>query len=391
MVLALMGLRDYAEAEDHLNEALLIAREMKSRIMEFTCLLFEARLLFEKAKQGSGKGEENKRGIEVLRMALELGKEQGYMNLVVWYPSAMSDLCITALEEGIETAYVQQFIRQRNLVPDTPPVEIETWPWPVKIRTLGGFELYVDDKRVTFSGKAQKKPIELLKALLSQGGRGVSEEQLTEVLWPDSEGDAAHSAFTTTLSRLRQLLGNEKAVRIEDGKASLDQRSCWTDLWAFEEMVLKVERMLRNTSAFSGQGKKDKKKQQTSTVIELMERTIALYRGSYLPSDASRPWTVSMRERLRNRFLKIVSAAGDLFEQSAQWERAISCYQRAMETDNLSEELFQRLMTCQLKLGKYDEAITTYRQCKHTLMTVFGLTPSETTESLHQSALRRHK
>ena len=385
MALALHGLREYEKADDHLKKALVIAREMKSRTSEFTCLLFKARLLFAQEEQGNEKGEEKEKGRDVLKAALKFGREEGYMNTVVWYPQAMSELCVQALEEGIETEYVQRFIRHRHLVPDKPPIKIETWPWSVKIRTLGGFELFVDDQRVTFPGKAQKKPIELLKALLSQGGRDVSEAQLTETLWPDSEGDAAHSAFTTTLSRLRQLLGYERAVLIEDGKASLDPRFCWVDLWAFEKLAQDVEQTLLSAPG------KDKRRNQATAVLAMLEKVTALYRGGYLPNDANQAWTISMRERLRNKFLKLVTHVGDLSEQAGQWERAITSYQWAMETDSLNEELFQRLMTCQMKLDRFDEAITTYRLCKHTLLTVFGLTPSEKTEALYRSVLRKEK
>jgi hypothetical protein len=44
--------------------------------------------------------------------------------------------------------------------------------------------------------KTQRKPLELLKALIAFGGRAVLEEQLTEALWPEAKGHAAHQAFT---------------------------------------------------------------------------------------------------------------------------------------------------------------------------------------------------
>ena len=59
---------------------------------------------------------------------------------------------------------------------------------------------------VAFSGKAPKKPLELLKILLANGGRSVATGTIVEALWPDARGDAAVDSLTTTLQRLRPIL-----------------------------------------------------------------------------------------------------------------------------------------------------------------------------------------
>ena len=56
---------------------------------------------------------------------------------------------------------------------------------------------------------AQQKPLALLKALIALGAQHVPLDQILDSLWPDSEGDAAQTAFTSTLYRLRQLVGQD--------------------------------------------------------------------------------------------------------------------------------------------------------------------------------------
>jgi DNA-binding SARP family transcriptional activator len=106
-----------------------------------------------------------------------------------------------------------------------------------KVKTLVRFEIDVDGKRVVFSGKAQKKPLEMLKAIISLGGKNIPEEQLEDMLWPDSDGDAAHNAFTTTLSRLRNILGRSETIQMIDGKTTLNPHLCWIDIWAFDHFA----------------------------------------------------------------------------------------------------------------------------------------------------------
>lgn len=379
------------EADPYLREALQISSATSIKTAEYIYLSLEATRRFRQGDRGAA--------LDSLRKHLSIGKACGIFNNGYWRASVMGWLYAKALEARIEVEFVQGLIKKRGIVPDGSSVYIEAWPWPVKIRTLGRFELLVDDQHVAFSAKAQKKPLELLKAVISFGGEDVSEDQLTGVLWPDSEGDAAHSAFTTTLSRLRQLLGKEKAIHVYDKNVTLDPRYCWVDVRAFEYLFDRVEEMTGrhgDPSTSSGQAQERRRKGvfpippvTESPYHHLLEKIFKLYRGGYLPSDAGHPWTVSMRERLRNKFLKLINRAGGVYEQAGQWEQAIACYQKAMDIDELSEEIAQRLMTCLLRLGRHDEAITTYRRCKSSLLATFGITQSAKTEGLYQTALRK--
>jgi hypothetical protein len=87
-----------------------------------------------------------------------------------WRYDVMPRLCVKALESGIEVEYVRSLIRKRNLIPDVPPLEIEDWPWPLRVFTLGQFSLLKDEKPLTSSGKVQKRPLEMLKVLIALGG-----------------------------------------------------------------------------------------------------------------------------------------------------------------------------------------------------------------------------
>jgi hypothetical protein len=61
---------------------------------------------------------------------MAFGRAKGLMNMEGWLPSVMTELCLKALDSGIEVEYVKNLIRKRGLVPDTPPFECEDWPWP---------------------------------------------------------------------------------------------------------------------------------------------------------------------------------------------------------------------------------------------------------------------
>ena len=171
--------------------------------------------------------------------------------------------------------YVQYIVRKRRLIPEKPPLHLENWPWPLKIYTLGKFELLKDDKPVQFRGKVQKKPLLMLKALIAQGGKGVKEEQLSDMLWPEADGDRAYSAFRATLSRLRQLIGNEKAIDYHDGKATIDPRYCWIDAWAFDRIFEQIEAESKSLEEDETRGHGEEK------LLRLIEKAIDIYQGTF--------------------------------------------------------------------------------------------------------------
>jgi hypothetical protein len=117
---------------------------------------------------------------------------------------------------------------------------------PVTIFTLGRFSILIDGKPAEFGRKFPKRPLELLKAIIAQGGREISISRLTVLLWPDVDGDKATRSFDTTLHRLRKILGDDRVLVLRDGKLSLDACYCWVDVWAFERLLGGSRRLLRN-------------------------------------------------------------------------------------------------------------------------------------------------
>jgi hypothetical protein len=99
---------------------------------------------------------------------------------------------------GIEVEYVRNLIRKRNLHPDPLGRTLENWPWPLKIYTLGQFELIKDGKPIRFSRKIQQKPLSMLKALIAFGGIIVSVSQFTM----DSVDCKIASSFSFAMSFL---------------------------------------------------------------------------------------------------------------------------------------------------------------------------------------------
>jgi LuxR family transcriptional regulator, maltose regulon positive regulatory protein len=354
------------DARGHIHAAHRISRDTKSRVLEWYSLLIEAWILL--------KGGREAKGMASLRRGLALGKGQGYVHLEFYQPSVMRFLCARALEQGIDPEYVKGLIAKLGLTPPEPfdagdpAIDLEAWPYPVQIRTLGRFEVIRDGEPLPSPVKMQKKPLEMLKAIIAFGGADVPADRLTDALWPDAEGDHAHKSFEMTLSRLRRLLGGEEVVRYGSGQLGIDPSRCRVDSLVLERLIGEI------------------RKSPEDRIAGLCEKALGLYRGPFLP-DTALPWAVHRRELLKNVMLRIVITAGRHCEQAGQWERATEYYIKGLDTDDLAEVFYQRLMVCYQKLGSNADAVRTYRRCRSLLADRLGVRPSAETEALRASLL----
>jgi LuxR family maltose regulon positive regulatory protein len=305
-----------------------------------------------------------------LRLALALGAKHGLENTLSEHlvrPTTAA-LCAYALQHGIEPDYVKRIIHAQHLAAPSP--EIEDWPWPVRIRALGGFSLEVEDRPVSFSGKAPKKPLELLKALVATGGTNVDIGWLSEQLWPDAEGDTVRDVFNVTHSRLRKLLPLDDVLMLSEGKLRLSPAHVWTDVRAFERMVADCLEKLRRAKGFE--------------IESAGETLLSLYAGDLLKGEPDAPWIIAARDRLRSKFLRTLKALGGFWEANEAWDKAQSLYERVLEIDNVAEEVYRRLMGCYARAGRPAEALRVYRRCRQMLSVVLGIAPSAETETLCQ-------
>lgn len=357
---ALFDLGEGEAADAALAEALEAARTAGTRVLEFMCLLLAGHHAFRRGHEAAGR--------EALAQAFALARQGGYLE-IAWLPRpVVAELCAEALRQGIETDYVRDMVRSRRLIPETPPLDLESWPWPVRVYTLGRFEVLRDDAPLGYGRKPPRRPLQLLRALIALGGTDVAQSRLVDLLWPDQDAGAGHEALTIALHRLRQLLGGDTVVQ-QEGRLSIDRRRCWVDASAFEEAL----RALRAPGA---------DRQRAATAHR--ERALALYAGHFLVGDIDQGWAVPPRERLRSLFIHEVEVHGLALEEAQAWSAAADWYRRALEADPLAEIFYQRLMHCLGRLDRQAEAVQVYRRCVQVLQAGLGVSPAEATQAAYR-------
>lgn len=250
----------------------------------------------------------------------------------------------------------------------------------LQIYTLGSFKILREGKEIKSARKSPKKPLSMLKALIAFGGKDVRISRISNELWPDANGIAAHNAFTTTLSRLRQLIGVDiNVIILREGCLSIDRRYGWIDVWEFEALLNQAD----ETAAAAATGR------HNDEYVRIMEKAIGIYRGDFLVNDIHEPWTFSIRENLRNRFVRGIVELGHHWEAGKQFEKAMGFYHKGLEVCDLAEELYQRLMICYDKIGCNADVVGVYKRLEKVLSAVSGIAPSLKTEQIFKSLIEK--
>ena len=226
---------------------------------------------------------------------------------------------------------------------------------PVHIYTLGRFAVELNGHEYTCVDKLASKSLDLIKALVSLGGRGIGSQRLAESLWPDLEADAAQHALSVTLSRVRKQLGGNGALLQQAGRISLNPDYCWVDVWV-------CERLFNTLDLQRAQADED-----LESLLALHAELMALYHGAFLDLENQHSYMVSLRERLRSRLQQHLLDLGRRLGHAGRCQESIQVYASGIRVHEDAEDLFRQLMICNAALGQRDQSLKAYDSCKAAL------------------------
>jgi two-component SAPR family response regulator len=114
----------------------------------------------------------------------------------------------------------------------------------------------------------------------------------------------------------------------------------------------------------------------------LENEVIDRYHGGFMLDEAA-AWTLSTRERIRGKYLRVIGQAAERLSLLGQWEAAITCYEKALETEPLAERFYLGLIGAHYQLGQKAEAYLAYRHYRESLERELNIPPSPQIEEWH--------
>jgi len=247
----------------------------------------------------------------------------------------------------------------------------------LRIETLGGFEILRGDTPMDENEWKRSQPKELLKSILSRGGKKIPKDLLMEDIWPEGEKEATERKFKVTFHRLRKSLEPDmdkdfksSYIHLKDNLVSLDNELCRVDVDCFSFLIEK--------------GKIKEKEGDLKTAISLYTEAVDKYRGDFLSEELYAQWAELKREELKKTYINILLKLARLREDSKAIKKAVSFYKKAIQADSILEIAYQRLMTLYSEQGKQNEALKVYKKCKKALQDELDTKPDQVTISLYE-------
>ena len=233
---------------------------------------------------------------------------------------------------------------------------------PIRITAFGGLTLAVDDQPVRFGRTLPRKPLALLRSLLTVGDRAISPHAACESLWPDADGYDAYRALVTTVYRLRGVLRYRDAVRFSGDGLRLESALVSVDAWEFERAL------------------------SSAPTPPQLAAALEQYCGPFLGDDES-AHAFEARERLQRKFIRGVRSLGLHYETTGDVPAAVALYERALDAGAVSEEIHLQLMRCLAHAGQRSAAAQVFERCRALLARRLCMTPSSATVSAFRSIL----
>jgi len=249
----------------------------------------------------------------------------------------------------------------------------------LQVRFLGHFEMLCDGETMPLGRNG--KALTILKYLLANRARPVSQDHLMGWLWPESNLKKARWSLNSAIHGLRKLLGgcsssvSTNYVFLEDGYYRLSPSvRVTTDVDDFDKRHERGRRLEKNC-------------RMREAAIEY-EKAVALYRGDYLVEDLYEDWTMVERERLTNAYMDLLDRLAVHYMEVEQYQESIRACYRVLEKDRCHEDSYRLLMQCYARLGLRARALHQYRMCEQILEQEYGTSPSPETRSLYVRLLR---
>jgi hypothetical protein len=187
----------------------------------------------------------------------------------------------------------------------------------IRINVLGGLNILRDGIPLTCRRRPVNKPLALLIAIVVMGGTNVPLQCLAALLWPKAKSDCAQARMTITLRRVRRLLGDCAAIRVDNGMVSLNLALVTVDAFELAQRLHDPELVEMET-------------------VEACQRVLDAYPGTLLPDETVDAEVLRYREQLAAQFTKVVLQIGGRLQHAGDLVTVRSFYRETLVREPLA-------------------------------------------------------
>ncbi len=240
----------------------------------------------------------------------------------------------------------------------------------LEIRLLGGFQLGRDGRVL------EQLPLRAARSLFAflvlNRERAHTRDLLAGTFWPDFDEGRARRRLSQALWQTQRSLGEDDGQRYLIGTPDTIRFNPDADFW------LDIDEFL---AALDEAAEADR-----SGETEALTRAVELYRGDLLAGFYD-DWLFPDQSQLRTKFLVALERLADLAMARGDYETALSLARRLAQENEFDEEAHRRVMRIAVLLGRHNEALRQFEECRRILAEELGTEPSAETVDLYEATL----
>lgn len=220
----------------------------------------------------------------------------------------------------------------------------------VQIRLLGDFHILVNGVPQNNLAAKSRKGVSLMEYLILQRGRAVPVQRLIRELWSGSRYEGPESALKTMISRFRALLNN---ISPGLGACIVSEQGayCWISKNDVHVDVLDMLALLEEVRSDSTREEK----------IARYRQVLELYRGDLYQTGDINNGAMQVNW-LHREFLHAIYAWIELLKETEEYEEICRVCRKAIQVDELDEQLHIEMIRAMVQLNFTSEAINEYKR-----------------------------
>jgi DNA-binding SARP family transcriptional activator len=226
---------------------------------------------------------------------------------------------------------------------------------------------------VTWNNQPLVIPRRSVRALLYRlacESEGVTRGQLQLLFWSDLPEAVSRRNLSHHLTHLRRALPIPQVLVADSERAYLRSTFVWCDV---------VELKRAQFDIASGPS--------------LLQHLVGLYRSPFLEgfdlpgSVEYELWSLSERNALERQYLNVLERLVEYYFLRGETGQAIKYAQLYLQTDSLSEAMYQRLIQLYAATGNRHLALQQYERCSSILKSELGISPLPQTQAIYHAVL----
>jgi DNA-binding response OmpR family regulator len=246
----------------------------------------------------------------------------------------------------------------------------------MRVYTLGSLRVHRNDL-LLFDESWHNRPAKsVFKLLFTRRGERLPAEMIAELLWPGVSSDSAANRVRVAVHGLRKRLGysasrgtGDSPIGQQDGLYVFDRTvPYWCDCSCLDEILQRGNRATQEGDVMGA--------------LRAYAEADILYGGDYFRDDPYAEWLVAERERLREAHMAMLAEMARLHSVAGDDGEAVRLCRRMLGTEPWREEVYRHLMRSLYALGRPNEALRAFEQCRRSMENKLGIEPAAETVRL---------